>query len=294
MRRIEDKLINYLEEIAYKIRKYSIEMITYGGIGHCGGSLSIAEILACLYFHEMCLDPNNPHWEDRDRFILSKAHCCPALYVALALKGFFKIDELYSYGKLKSRLQSHTDMLLTPGVEISGGSLGQGLSIAAGMAYGLRKYKKNSNNGVYCLIGDGEVNEGQIWEAAMFSANYSLDNLIGIIDYNKVMAKGFISEQMNIEPIVEKWHSFGWEVIEIDGHDIVELLQTFYKARYINVRGRPTMIIAHTIKGWGVDWMEFNYQWHTHAPSPEEADDAIRQISRKSRKKEEGYSKLEK
>jgi len=291
MKRPDKELIAMLEEKAYQIRRLSLEMITYGQVGHPGGSLSEAEIMACLYFSELRVDPKNPKWEQRDRFIMSKAHGCPGQYAALALKGFFPIEELYTYGAIDSRLQSHTDMRKTPGVEMSGGALGQGLSVAVGMALGLR-YLKMHVPCVYCLLGDGENNSGQVWEAAMAAANFRLDNLIAIIDYNKVQAKGFVHELMAIEPLAAKWQAFGWEVQEVDGHDIEELLEALYTARYIHLWGKPSVIIAHTIKGKGVSWMELNSRWHTHAPHPAQTDEALREIARRYGRPEEGYSRL--
>jgi len=291
MRRPSVDTVRMLEERAYQIRRLALEMITYGQVGHPGGSLSEAEVLACLYFSELRVDPKNPKWPERDRFILSKAHACPGQYAALALRGFFPIEEIYTYGAINSRLQSHPDMKKTPGIEISGGSLGQGLSVAVGMAMGLQHFGRYKPV-VYCMIGDGEVNEGQIWEAAMAASHYHLDNLIGIIDYNKVQAKGFTHELMNIEPLADKWRAFGWEVQEIDGHDIVEILEALHVARYVHVRGKPSMIISHTIKGKGVSWMELNSRWHTHAPLPKETDEALREIARRYNRPEEGYSRL--
>lgn len=282
----------HLEEIAYQIRRLSVEMITYGKWGHIGGSFSSAEILACLYFHAMKLDPSNPAWPERDRFVLSKAHGSPALYATLALRGYFPIEELYTYCELGGRLEGHTDMTRTPGLESSGGPLGQGLSIAVGMGLGYR-FLENPHNRVYCLLGDGECNEGQVWEAAMSAAHFRLDNLIAIVDYNKVMAKGFVWELMGIEPLAEKWRAFGWEVLEVDGHDLEASLHALHQARYIKVRGKPIVIIAHTVKGQGVDETEFNYKWHTHAPEPEVADRMLRELSRRYCRPEEGYSRLE-
>jgi transketolase len=291
MRRPDPALVEQLAERAYQVRRLALEMITYGQVGHPGGSLSEADILATLYFSVMRLDPKRPNWPERDRFVLSKAHGCPGQYAALALAGFFPIEECYTYGAIDSRLQSHPDMTKLPGLEMSGGSLGQGLSTAVGMAIGLRHFDRVMPR-VYCLIGDGESNAGQIWEAAMAAAHYRCDNLIAITDYNKVQAKGFVHELMSIEPLADKWQSFGWEVLECDGHDIVDLLEAFHTARFIHVRGKPTMIIAHTIKGRGVDWMELNSRWHTHAPLPAQSDEALRQIARTWGRSEEGYSRL--
>ena len=284
--------ITHLEEIAYQIRRLSMEMITCGHWGHIGGSFSIAEILACLYFREMENDPDVPDWPQRDRFVLSKAHAVPALYAALALRGYFPIEELYTYCELGGRLEPHTDMRRTPGLEASGGPLGQGLSIAVGMALGFR-FLENPYNRVYCLLGDGECNEGQVWEAAMSAAHYHLDNLIAIIDYNKVMAKGFVWELMSIEPLVDKWRAFGWQVLEVDGHDIEAVLGVLHQARRVRVHGQPIAIIAHTVKGQGVRETEFNYKWHTSHPPPEVADAMLRELARNYGRPEAGYSRLD-
>jgi transketolase len=290
--RIAEDRIQALEERAYQIRRLSLEMITYGCWGHIGGAFSAAEILACLYFDQMAVDPREPDAPRRDRFVLSKAHASPALYAALALKGFFPVDEIYSYCELGGRLEGHTDMRKTPGLESSGGSLGQGLSVAVGLALGLR-LQENAYNRVYCLLGDGECNEGQVWEAAMMAGHYHLDNLIAIVDYNKVMAKGFVWDLMRIEPLADKWRAFGWEVLEVDGHDVEALLQTLHQARRVRVHGQPIAIIAHTVKGRGVEEAEFNYQWHTHPPEPEVADRMLRELARTYGRPEEGYSRLD-
>lgn len=279
-----------LEEAAYQIRRLSIEMITYARWGHPGGSLSMAEILAVLYFHIMKIDSLNPKWEGRDRLILSKAHSSPALYAALALKGFYPLETIYTYCE-PDGLEGHTDMTRTPGLESSGGPLGLGLSVAVGCACGLR-LKENPRSRVFCLLGDGELNEGNVWEAAMSAAHYHLDNLIAVIDYNKVMAKGFVWDLMNIEPLQEKWQAFGWDVLEVDGHDLEALAATFYRARWVQPRGKPIVVIAHTVKGRGIERSEFNYKWHTHAPEPEIADAMLRELSRRYNRPELGYSRL--
>ncbi len=279
-----------LEEAAYQIRRLSIEMITFARWGHPGGSLSMAEILAILYFQVMDIDPKNPKWEGRDRLILSKAHCSPALYAALALKGFFPQNDIYTYCE-PGGLEGHTDMRRTAGIELSGGPLGMGLSVAVGCAYGLR-LKENPRSRVFCLLGDGELNEGNIWEAAMAAAHYHLDNLVAVVDYNKVMAKGFVWDLMNIEPLVEKWSAFGWDVLEVDGHDLEALAETFYRAHWIQPRGKPIVIIAHTVKGRGVEMAEFNSKWHTHAPESDIADLMLRALSRRYGRPELGYSKI--
>ena len=279
-----------LEEAAYQIRRLSIEMITYARWGHPGGSLSMADILAVLYFLVMDCDPQNPKWEGRDRLILSKAHASPALYAALALKGFYPREEIYTYCE-PDGLEGHTDMTRTAGLESSGGPLGMGLSVAVGCAYGLR-LKENPRSRVFCLLGDGELNEGNIWEAAMAAAHYHLDNLIAVVDYNKVMAKGFVWDLMNIEPLVDKWIAFGWDVLEVDGHDLETLAEAFYRARWTQPRGKPIVVIAHTVKGRGIEMAEFNYKWHTHAPEPEIADTMLRALSHRYHRPELGYSKL--
>lgn len=279
-----------LEEAAYQIRRLSIEMITYARWGHPGGSLSMADILAVLYFHAMTVDPRKPKDEARDRLILSKAHGSPALYAALALKGFYPKEDIYTYCE-SGGLEGHTDMTRTAGIESSGGPLGMGLSVAAGCAYGLR-LKENPRSRVFCLLGDGELNEGNVWEAAMSAAHYHLDNLIAVVDYNKVMAKGFVWDLMSIEPLAEKWTSFGWDVLEVNGHDLEALAGAFYRACWIQPRGKPIVVIAHTVKGRGIEMAEFNYKWHTHAPEPEVADAMLRTLSHYYGRPELGYSRL--
>ena len=280
-----------LADRAYEIRRWTVELITWAQWGHVGGSFSMTEILACLYFREMHVDPEKPTWELRDRLVLSKAHGSPGLYAALALRGYFPLEHLYTYCQLGG-LEGHTDMNTTPGIESSGGPLGQGLSIAVGKALALRM-KENTQNRVYCLLGDGETNEGQVWEAAMSAAHYHLDNLIAIVDYNKVMGKGFVRDLMGLEPLGDKWRAFGWEVLEVDGHDLSALLQTLHLARRVRVLGKPIVIIAHTVKGCGLEWMEFNYKWHTHAPDPATADRALRELARNYGRPEQGYSRLD-
>ncbi len=280
-----------LAEMAYQIRRLSVEMITYGRWGHIGGAFSMAEILSVLYFNHLRVDPKNPNLEGRDLLVLSKAHGSPALYAALALRGFYPIEKIYTYCELGG-LEGHTDMTITPGLESSGGPLGMGLSVAAGMAMGLR-FKELASARVFCILGDGETNEGNVWEAAMAASHYHLDNLIAIVDYNKVMAKGFVWDLMSIEPYAEKWRAFGWDVIEVDGHDIEALDAAVYKARWIAPRGKPIVIIAHTVKGRGVEQTEFNYKWHTHAPDAATADVFLRELSRRYNQPEEGYSRLD-
>lgn len=287
---MQNEELKRLEEKAFQIRRLSLEMITYGQWGHLGGAFSLAEILSVLYFHEMKLDPDKPNMEERDRLILSKAHASPALYAALELAGFMPKDTIYKYCELGG-LEGHTHILSSKGVESSGGPLGMGLSVSVGMAMGLRK-KENPRSRVYCILGDGESNEGNVWEAAMAAAHYHLDNLIAIVDYNKAMAKGFVWDLMSIEPLADKWKAFGWNVIEIDGHDIVQIAQALHDARWIKANGKPIVIIAHTVKGKGVERAEFNYKWHTHAPDAETADAMMREISKTYGKPIQGYSKL--
>ena len=287
---MNQKEFNELEEYAYQIRRLSVEMITYGKWGHIGGSFSMAEILSVLYFREMKVLPDKPLHESRDRLILSKAHGSPALYAALALRGFFDRDLIYRYCEVNG-LEGHTHMSCAPGIEASGGPLGMGLSVSVGLALGLRR-KENFRSRVYCIMGDGECNEGNVWEAAMSASHYHLDNLICIVDYNKAMAKGLVWNLMGIEPFADKWKAFGWNVQEVDGHNIYELDQALYKARWILANGKPNVIIAHTVKGKGVERAEFNYKWHTHAPDPATADEMLKELSVNYGRKPEGYSKL--
>ncbi len=284
--------LRHLQERAYQIRRLSVEMIAYSQWGHIGGSFSMAELLAVLYFKDMKLDPEQPSLETRDRLILSKAHGSPALYAVLALRGFMPEEKIYQYCELGG-LEGHTHIESAPGIEATGGPLGMGLSVAVGMAMGLRR-KENPRSRVICILGDGECNEGNVWEAAMSAAHYHLDNLIAIVDYNKAMAKGFVWDLMGIEPFADKWKAFGWNVLEIDGHDLQEVARALHTARWVKANGSPVVIIAHTVKGKGIEQAEFNYKWHTHAPDPETADAMLREVARNYGYPEEGYSKLEK
>lgn len=292
MRALTDVERRRLEDAAYRIRRLSVEMIAWGQWGHIGGSFSMAELLAVLYFHTMRIDPERPSWEGRDRLILSKAHGSPGLYAALAARGYFPEDAIYSYTELGGMLEGHTDMTRTPGLESSGGPLGMGLSVSVGRALGLR-YKHDPLARVFCLLGDGECNEGNVWEAAMAAAQYHLDNLIAVVDYNKVMAKGFTFDQMGVEPFVDKWRAFGWEVIEVDGHDLDAIADAFHRARWVLPHGQPIVVIAHTVKGRGVEMAEFNPKWHTHAPDPTTADAMLRELARTYGRSDEGYSRLD-
>lgn len=288
--KVQPEVMAELEEMAYQIRRLSVEMITYGRWGHIGGSLSMAEILSALHFRILRVRPEEPAWDQRDRVVLSKAHGSPAMYATLALRGFYPIEKIYTYCELGG-LEGHTDMIRTPGLESSGGPLGMGLSVAVGMALGMR-FRECAVGRVFCILGDGETNEGNVWEAAMSAAHYKLDNLIAVVDYNKVMAKGYTNDLMSIEPYSEKWKAFGWDVLEVDGHDLEALVQTFYTARWVKPRGKPIVVIAHTVKGRGVEMAEFNYKWHTHAPDPATADHMLRELSRRFGRPEQGYSRI--
>ncbi len=267
--------IENLEKTAKKIRKEIIEQVYRAGSGHPGGSLSIADILTVLYFYELNINTNNPKWEDRDRFVLSKGHCAPALYSCLANKGFFSLEELKKFRQLNGCLQGHPDMKNIPGVDMTTGSLGQGLSCANGMA--IAGKIDNKDYRVYCLLGDGEIEEGQIWEAAMSACKYKLDNLCVIIDNNDLQIDGTIDEVMSSKPIDEKFKSFGFQIIKIDGNDIDEIIKAFDVAK--TIKEKPTFIIAKTIKGKGVSFMENKVEWHGKAPSEEQYNMAIEEIS---------------
>ena len=258
--------IKQLQEKAKEVRKGIIEAVYSNKSGHPGGSLSIADIMTVLYFNQMNIDEKNPKWEDRDRLVLSKGHCSPALYSCLANRGFFDVEKLKTFRNINSNLQGHPDMNKVPGVDISSGSLGQGLSCANGMA--IAGKMDNKNYRVYCILGDGEIEEGQVWEAAMASNKYKLDNLCVIVDNNNLQIDGTIEEVMSSYPIDEKFKSFGFQVINIDGHNIQEIIDAFDVAK--NVKDKPTCIIAKTIKGKGVSYMENDVKWHGIAPNEEQ------------------------
>jgi len=264
--------IKKLKDIANRIRINVVKMIAFSGIGHAGGSTSIAEILSVLYFQEMKIDPKNPNLEDRDRFILSKGHGCPALYAIFAEIGFIPEELLWTLHDIDSPLQMHPELGLCPGIEMSTGALGQGLSAGIGMAIGARLRKKDFR--VYVLIGDGESNEGQIWEAAMCAAKYKLDNLVAIIDYNKFNLSDRTQQIMPLEPLYDKWVSFGWHVIEVNGHSIIQLIHALDEAK--QVKRKPTFIIAHTVKGYGIPHVEDKAESHSVAFSTEEGGNALR------------------
>ncbi len=269
-----DEIVLKVADRARKIRRFIIEMLQEAGSGHPGGSLSCVEIIASLYFHIMRHNSSNPQSEDSDKFLLSKGHACPTLYAALALSGYFPMEELKTLRKLGSILQGHSDRLTTPGVLMSTGSLGQGLSCAGGIALGGKISQKDFF--IFCLLGDGETQEGQIWEAAMSSSHYKLDNLICFLDYNKLQIDGKVRDVMNIEPVMDKWKAFEWDVREINGHNIKEIISAVNEAK--KIKGLPKMIIAHTIKGKGVSFMENKAEWHGVAPTKEEAERALKEL----------------
>ncbi|NLN65654.1 MAG: transketolase [Clostridiaceae bacterium] len=268
-------LIQELERKAREIRLTIVKMVGPGTPGHFGGSCSIADVVAALYFNRMKHDPKNPGWEGRDRLIFSKGHSAIAQYAALGLSGYFPMEELWNLKKLGAMLQGHPDMNTTPGIEANTGSLGQGLSISCGVAAGLKLDKSDSR--VFCVVGDGELAEGQIWEAAMSASFYKLDNLTAILDCNKLQATGPIVERFNINPIKEKWEAFGWNTIEIDGHDMAQIVETLDKVG--NLKGKPTIIIAHTVKGKGLPFAENNAAYHNGAMTQEQYDTACRILS---------------
>lgn len=263
-----------LNKLAKDIRLTVLKMIYEAGSGHPGGSLSAVEIITTLYFGKMKVDPKNPHWEDRDRFVASKGHCAPTLYTVLADKGFFSKSELNTLRRINSILQGHPDMLKTPGVDMSTGSLGHGLSVGIGMALGSRLSKKDFY--VYVLVGCGELNEGQVWEAAMAAVKYQLDHLIAIIDYNCYQLDGSMEDIMPLGDVVAKWRSFGWNVMEINGHESEEISDAIDEAK--KVKGRPTVIVAHTVKGKGVSFMENTHLWHGKKISDEEYEKAVSEL----------------
>ena len=272
---MEKKEQMLLAETARNIRLGIIEGVYNAGCGHPGGSLSIVDIVTYLYFKEMNVDPAEPKKADRDRFVLSKGHTAPALYAALAERGFFPKEDLKTLRKIDSYLQGHPDMKGTPGVDMSSGSLGLGISSAAGMA--LSAKVSNDSYRVYTVLGDGESEEGQVWEAAMFAAHYKLDNLCAVIDWNGLQIDGPVAEVMNPTPLDEKFRAFGWNVISINGHDFDEIENAFRVAR--ETKGKPTAIIAKTVKGKGVPFMENKVEWHGAAPKEDQYKEAVAALS---------------
>ncbi len=268
------------EELSRKAPKYRveiIEMLTEAGSGHHGGSLSAIDLISTLYHYKLRVRADEPMWPDRDRFVLSKGHGVPAQYVVMADLGFFPRELLWTLRKLGSPLQGHPCKHWLPGIDTSTGSLGQGLSIAQGMALASRldgdKYR------VYCMLGDGETQEGQVWESAMSARKYKLDNLTAILDYNKAQIDGYTRDVMDLEPLADKWKAFGWHVITIDGHDYSQIIDALDEAE--QVKGQPTYIIAHTDKGHGVSFMEGKVDWHGVAPTREQGDQAIAELKQK-------------
>jgi transketolase len=266
-----DYCLSNLIEAAKKIRRHIIQMTGAAGSGHPGGSLSATDIVTVLYFHFMRLNPALPNWPDRDRFVLSKGHAAPLLYAALAERGYFPVEELFTLRKLGSRLQGHPDMKQLPGVEMSTGSLGQGLAAANGMALAGKLDKRDYR--VYVLLGDGEIQEGMVWEAAMAAAHYRLDNVTAFLDNNGLQIDGPIKEVMSPEPIADKWRAFGWDVQIIDGNSIPQFIRAIELAK--KVKGQPHMVIAKTIKGKGVSFMENQVDWHGVAPKPDQVTRAL-------------------
>jgi transketolase len=268
--------VDELKQMAAVIRCDIIEMICTAGAGHPGGSLSATDIVTALYFRMMRIDPANPRWPERDRFILSKGHACPVWYAALAERGFYDKSHLSTLRCMGSILQGHPDMNKVPGIDMTAGSLGQGLSVGIGMALAGRLQKFNYH--VWVVIGDGESQEGSVWEAAMSGAKWKLENLTAILDRNNLQNDAFVDELMPIEPLADKWRAFGWNVIEIDGHDMSAIVTALESAKIH--RGSPTIVIAQTVKGKGVSYMENVCEWHGKAPCREEADKALDEIRR--------------
>ncbi len=269
----EDDIIR-LREKAQLIRRDILEMIFRAKAGHPGGSLSAVEVITALYFHVLNVDPSNPRWEDRDRFILSKGHACPAHYAALAERGFFPKENLSTLRQYRSILQGHPDMNKTPGVDMSAGSLGNGLSIGLGMALSARLKKQDYT--VYVMLGDGELQEGIVWEAAMAASHQDVSNLVAIVDCNGIQINGWVNDIMRIEPLADKWKAFGWSVLEINGHDFGQILGALHRAK--STRG-PVVILSRTVKGKGISFMEDNPVWHGSAPDAEQLERALKELS---------------
>lgn len=268
--------IKEIKKYAAKVRKHIIDEVYSAASGHPGGSLSCTDILTALYFAEMRIDPKQPLWEERDRFVLSKGHCSPALYGVLAEKGFFPKEDLLTFRKADSYLEGHPSMRYVPGVDMSTGSLGQGISAAVGMAMSGKLDKKDYR--VYAILGDGELQEGQVWEASMAAAHYKLDNLTAFLDYNGLQIDGKITDVMSPEPVAGKFEAFGWNAIKVDGHDIEKIIDAVNQAK--STKGKPTIIIAKTIKGKGVSFMENQAGWHGTAPNKEQRDQAIAELDK--------------
>ena len=273
MSEIQIEQIDKLEDIARKVRVWILRSINAAGSGHPGGSLSATDIIVALYFHRMKHDPSEPRWPGRDRFVLSKGHAAPALYACLALSGYFPVEDLLTLRKLDSHLQGHPCMRKTPGIEMSTGSLGQGISVALGMA--LAGKLDGAGHRIFTLLGDGECQEGQVWEALMSSSHYRLDNLTAFVDRNGLQIDGATKDILNIEPLEDKFRAFGWHVITIDGHDFREIIDAIGEVD--GIKGKPSVIIANTIKGKGVSFMEHSLRFHGNPPSDNELDRGIRE-----------------
>ena len=277
MSRLDSDRLAELRQIATRVRIHVLKTVHHAQGGHIGGPLSATELLTCLYFEILNIDPARPNWQDRDRFVLSKGHAAIALYAVLAERGYFPLEELSTFDAIDSRLQGHPDMTKTPGVDMSTGSLGQGLSPAIGMAMGAKRLGQTFRT--YVMIGDGESQEGQIWEAAFIAQRYHLDNLVGILDYNKIQQYGW-NRPPALPPIdspAAKFQAFGWHTIEIDGHEFQAIVDACDEARHI--KNVPTMIVAHTIKGKGVSFMENTYQWHAQVPSDQDLARALMELT---------------
>lgn len=265
--------ITRLEDQAKIIRRDILSMIAEAGAGHPGGSLSASDMLTALYFHVLRVDPKNPDWPDRDRLILSKGHACPALYACLARRGFFDVSELKKLRQYGSMLQGHPDMHKTPGIDISSGSLGNGLAVGVGMALSARVHQQDYMT--YVILGDGELQEGLVWEAAMAGAHHQLKNLIAIVDCNGVQINGWVNDIMRVEPVADKWRAFGWDVVELNGHNMKDILTGLHTARTMR---HPTVILMRTVKGRGVNFMEDDSGWHGKAPDKVQLEEALKQI----------------
>ncbi len=277
---IDPALKRDLQAKAVQVRKMILQAVKKAGAGHVGGPMSMVEIALAMYFKVLRIDPKKPQWPDRDRYILSKGHSCIALYSVLAIRGYFPLEEVFTYDAIDSRLQGHPDMTKTPGIDMSSGSLGTGASPPLGMALAARRLGKDFHTWVH--LGDGEIQEGQVWEMAFVASQYSVDNLTAIVDYNKVQQFGFPKDgnvRRRVNPMAqlpEKWRAFGWNVIECDGHDFDSLIPACEEAK--KTKGRPTCIVAHTIKGKGVSFMEGDYNWHAKVPNEEELSKAMAEL----------------
>jgi transketolase len=275
-----ETVLNQLEVQANQLRRDVVEMIYRRQNGHPGGSLSAAEIMTALFFNKLHIDPHDPKWAERDRFLLSKGHASAMLYAALARRGFFPVEDLWRWGHWDCHLQGHPDRLKTPGVEMTSGLLGHGVSIGAGLALGLRLQKLASR--VYVLLGDGEIQAGIVWEGAMLAAKYRLSNLTAILDYNDIQLDGSVHDVMPLEPLVDKWRSFNWHVLEVNGHNLRQVIEALDMAGEIH--HSPTIVIAHTTKGKGVSFMENKAAWHGLAPNPTEYQQALLELQSKIEK----------